>query len=111
MGEITQMATENDRLRRELVDAQLLHQALDAQMQTQKREAEEARAATDRMERKMQQTIRQLQSLRGLACPECRMRADEMNAVEDFFDEAPVARPGKSCYGKPLPRPTSGWGG
>lgn len=101
--ELTETSCENERLRRELVDAQLLQQALEGQNQEACREVGEARAQTERMERKWQQMKRQLQSLRGLACPECRMRADEMDAVEDFFDEAPQARPGKSCYGQALP--------
>merc|ERR1712070_962773 len=102
--ELTKSCDENKQLRKELVELGLMREAFESQIQKQKQENEEASSAALKMERKYQQCRRQVQSLRGLACPECRMRAAEMDSVEDFFEEVPKQRVGHSCYGRPLPQ-------
>jgi DNA repair exonuclease SbcCD ATPase subunit len=102
--ELAQVADENKRLRQELANAGLKRQALESQLQTEQQEKQEAAGRSEQAERKYQKVKRQVQSLRGLACPECRLREREMDAVDDFFEETPQIRAGRSCYGRPLPQ-------
>jgi len=102
-AEVTHTSAENSRLCREIADAGLLQKSLEAEVKTNFQVAQGACAATEQTERKFQHARRQFQSLRGLACADCRMRASEMDSVEDFFEEATPSRAGRSCYGQAMP--------
>jgi hypothetical protein len=87
--QLRQLGAERVQLQQELRDAGLTQEALEVELTNRSHDVGKARKSCEQLEQRNRLLHRKLQSLRGLACPECRFRsrASDMNAVEGFYGD------------------------
>mmetsp|Transcript_150496 Transcript_150496/g.273896 ORF Transcript_150496/g.273896 Transcript_150496/m.273896 type:complete len:259 (+) Transcript_150496:122-898(+) len=85
--ELSQANVTIAKLQRELTEAKLKQEALEAELRTSRDFGAKAVANCEQLQERCALTKRQLQAVCSLACSECRLRANDIDAVQEFFGE------------------------
>lgn len=85
--ELSQANVTIAKLQRELTEARLKQEALEAELRTCRESGAKVQANCEQLQEKCAFTKRQLQAVCSLACSECRLRANDIDAVQEFFGE------------------------
>jgi len=97
--QVTRMNDDNGRLRQELDQTKADLERTCSELHVAKSSGDCARDDAERERKRSEELNRRLQSLRALACGECRLRAHDLSALDYFWnsEQSSSNRPQASC--------------